>query len=172
MTSQVRTREIPREGIVTLGTSTRLTVSLRGVGIAVALFVIASSCVRPPTPVITPPPLELDPGCVPISFEHGGIRAREPDIEGLRDSAGVFFGIVVDNGSGFALPGASVSVHGVVERRARSTTTGGFVLTGLPPGRYEVWVRSIGYHPTRDSILVARVASVSKFFRLQAVSCH
>ena len=65
-------------------------------------------------------------------------------------------GFVVDQ-TGGALAGVTVTIRGPDTRQVRTDTMGGFVLTALPPGAYELSAAVAGFDTLRRAVTVEGV---------------
>ncbi len=79
---------------------------------------------------------------------------------------GVITGLVVDDGNGLAITGASVRIASL-NREVFSDRTGRFVMTGVPAGAYDVTTRYIGYAPLTNRISVTDRGTMSITFRIK-----
>jgi hypothetical protein len=80
--------------------------------------------------------------------------------------AGVVTILLLDAHSGGILPGAQVALGGT-PRMARTDSTGTAILRDVPPGRYEIWARHIGYSPRKDSLILALGEGRTRIVQLQ-----
>jgi iron complex outermembrane receptor protein len=82
----------------------------------------------------------------------------------IAQDRGTLTGRVTDRSSGFALQGATVAVTGTA---LDAVTRGdGSYRLSLPPGRYEVRARLLGYEATRDTVQIASGATITRDFVL------
>src|SRR5262249_27778053 len=79
---------------------------------------------------------------------------------------GALTGRVIHKKTGHALPFANVAVV-EAKRGGLTDSEGRFLITGLPPGTYEVRVQSLGYRPeSRPGVVLSGGAAVTVDFAL------
>jgi TonB-dependent receptor len=79
---------------------------------------------------------------------------------------GVITGLVVDDGNGLAITGASVRIASL-NREVFSDRTGRFVMTGVPAGAHDVTTRYIGYAPLTNRVTVTDRGTFTITFRIK-----
>ena len=103
-------------------------------------------------------------------FSVGVLALAFAGVARAQTTTGTVRGYVKDpNGS--SLTGAEVQAKNVQSGIARSVSTradGGYILTGLVPGTYDIVVRNIGFSPQRRRIAVPIGATLMVDFSLQA----
>lgn len=87
-----------------------------------------------------------------------------PTVRANAQDRGTLTGKVTDAEAGTPLSGASVSVSGTT--LGAIARADGSYRVQLPPGRYEVRARLLGFEVARDSVTIAAGASVTKNFTL------
>ncbi len=94
------------------------------------------------------------------------VRAQEPATEPRAALRGA-----VQDTSGAPLELAEVEIVGL-DRRAVTTATGGYRLADIPPGKYWVTVRRIGYVPFRVALTLASGSTRQIVFQLDRQPQH
>jgi hypothetical protein len=114
--------------------------------------------------------------CDTVPPPRAGLRAAAPPTSSPAVDSAALVGSVAERVTGLGVAYAEVRLAGeragAVPRVAVTDSAGGFAFTGVPPGRYLVAVRRIGY--ARDSAAVALRAgrSASLRFALQYRVCR
>lgn len=104
-----------------------------------------------------------------VSVTHGGALAlvRRPSTLAIAlADTGVVIGRVTDRQNDSPLGGASVSIEGV-RASAIATADGRYRIGALPPGKYAVRARYIGYVPASIDVVVVPGEEVTADFALQ-----
>ncbi len=94
-----------------------------------------------------------------VQGNHVSIRLRETSLPGRISGQ-------VRAASGEALPGASVVLKGT-SIGMQTDATGGYALRAVPPGKYTIEIRSIGYLPQTRSVSIGDGGQLALSFSLE-----
>lgn len=112
----------------------------------------------------------LIPACDTIPLARHGPSPRVPEAQ-PRAGRGALAGSVDERQTAIALVGAVIRVRGIDSVATHTDSTGGFVVEGLPPGRYAVLIARIGYDGYRDSVELVADAVVTRRYHLKFDAC-
>jgi hypothetical protein len=103
---------------------------------------------------------------LPLLLLLAGLFAVAP---ATAQDRGSISGKVTDKRTGHAIPFASVGITGI-QKGGLTDSEGRYLISGVPPGTYEVKVQFLGYKPeTRAGVVVVAGRGVTADFRLEDI---